>query len=62
MRLRLWRRRRDPAAERALDERGDEISSELVERGMEDLDRRHGLLGSLERRLDQPGKRKRDAS
>ena len=59
--MRLWRRRRRrrPAAEQALDERGEEISNELVERGMEDLDRRHGLLGSLERRLEQPDKRKR---
>ena len=57
--MRLWRRRRrNPAAEHELDERGEEISSELVERGMEDLDRRHGLLGSLERRLDLPDKRK----
>jgi hypothetical protein len=65
--MRFWPRSRrprprDPAAERALDERGDEISDELVERGMEDLDHRHGLLGSLERRLEQPGKRKRDRS
>ena len=57
--MRLWRRRRrNPAAERELDERGEEISDELVERGMEDLDRRHGLLGSLERRLEPPDKRK----
>lgn len=58
--MRLWRRRRRNAvAERALDERGEEISNELVERGMEDLHRRHGLLGSLERRLERPDERKR---
>jgi hypothetical protein len=62
MRFFSRRRRRDPAAERALDERGDEISNELVGRGMEDLDRRHGLLGSLQRRLEAPGRRKRDPS
>jgi hypothetical protein len=58
--MRFWRRRRRPtAAERALDERGEQISHDLVERGMDDLDRRRGLLGRLERSLNPPGGRKR---
>jgi hypothetical protein len=48
--MRLWwsRRRR---AERELDERGEEISRDLVERGMRDLDERSGFFAKLERRL-----------
>jgi hypothetical protein len=59
--MRLWRprrRRSRPAAERALDERGEDIANELVERGMDDLDQRSGLLGRLERRLTPPERRK----
>ena len=48
--MRLWwgRRRR---GERELDERSEEISRDLVERGMRDLEERSGFLASLERRL-----------
>ncbi len=48
--MRLWRRR-SRAAERQLDVRGEEISSELVERGLQDLDERSGFFRRLERRL-----------
>jgi hypothetical protein len=58
--VRFWRRPRRPsAAERALDERGEQISHELVERGMDDLDQRSGLLGRLERSLNPPERKKR---
>jgi hypothetical protein len=48
--VRLWwgRRRR---AERELDARGEEISRDLVERGMRDLNERSGFFANLERRL-----------
>ena len=50
--MRRWRwRRQRRRAEHDLDERGEEVSRELVERGMRDLDERPGLLGRLERRL-----------
>lgn len=45
-----WLRRRR-RAERRLDERSEEISRDLVERGMRDLDQRAGFFGRLERRL-----------
>ena len=48
--MRFWRRR-PRRAERELDERGEEISRNLVERGLADLDERSGLFGRLERRL-----------
>ena len=48
--MRLWRSRRR-RAERELDERGDAIARDLVERGMLDLDERSGFFGRLERRL-----------
>jgi hypothetical protein len=47
--MRLWRNRR--RAERELDERGESIGRDLVERGMRDLDERSGFFGRLERRL-----------
>jgi hypothetical protein len=60
--MRLWPWRRQPRpAEHDLDERGEEVSRELVERGMRDLDERPGLLGRLERRLparDQSDRRR----
>jgi hypothetical protein len=48
--MRFWPRR-PRRAEGQLDERGEEISRNLVERGLADLDERRGLLGRLERRL-----------
>jgi hypothetical protein len=45
------RRNRPSPAERDLDERGEEISRDLVERGMRDLDERSGFFARLERRL-----------
>jgi hypothetical protein len=48
--MRLWRGR-PRRAERELDERGEEVSRNLVERGLDDMDKRSGLLGRLERRL-----------
>jgi hypothetical protein len=58
--VRFWRRGRRPSAvERALDERREQISEELVERGMDDLDQRRGLLGRLERSLNTPERKKR---
>lgn len=48
--MRLWRGRRR-RAERELDERGEEISRDLVERGMRDLDQRSGFFARLERRV-----------
>jgi hypothetical protein len=60
--VRFWRRLRRPrAAERALDERGEQISHELVERGMDDLDQRRGLLGRLERSLERPLRKERES-
>jgi hypothetical protein len=60
--MRFWRRRRRPsAAERALDERGEQISHELVDRGMDDLDQRRGLLGRLERSLERPIRKERES-
>jgi hypothetical protein len=44
-------RSRPRRAERELDDRGDAISRDLVERGMRDLDERSGFFGRLERRL-----------
>jgi hypothetical protein len=49
--VRLWRRRRPRRAEADLDQRGEEVSRELVEQGMRDLDERPGFFGRLERRL-----------
>jgi hypothetical protein len=49
--VRLWRRRPSRRAEADLDRRGEEVSRELVERGMRDLDERPGFFGRLERRL-----------
>jgi hypothetical protein len=58
--VRFWRRGRRPSAvERPLDERREQISEELVERGMDDLDQRRGLLGRLERSLNTPERKKR---
>jgi hypothetical protein len=48
--VRLWPRR-PRRAERDLDDRGEEISRDLVERGLRDLDERSGFFGRLERRL-----------
>jgi hypothetical protein len=48
--MRLWPKR-PRRAERDLDERGEEISRDLVERGLRDLDERSGFFGRLERRL-----------
>ncbi len=48
--MRLWPRRAR-RSERDLDERGEEISRDLVERGLRDLDNRSGFFGRLERRL-----------
>jgi hypothetical protein len=49
--VRFWRRRPNRRAESELDERGETIGSELLERGMRDLDERSGFFGRLERRL-----------
>jgi hypothetical protein len=48
--MRLWRGRLR-RGERELGERGKEISRNLLERGMRDLDERSGFFGRLERRL-----------
>jgi hypothetical protein len=48
--MRLWRNRAR-RSERELEERGEEISRNLLERGLQDLDERSGLFGRLERRL-----------
>jgi hypothetical protein len=48
--VRFWRSR-PRRAERQLDDRGEEIKRDLVERGMRDLDERSGFFGRLERRL-----------
>jgi hypothetical protein len=48
--VRLWWGRRR-GAERELDDRSEEISRDLVERGMRDLDERSGFFARLERRL-----------
>lgn len=48
--MKLWRSRPRPA-ERELDDRGEAIAHDLVERGMRDLDERSGFFGRLERRL-----------
>jgi hypothetical protein len=48
--MRLWRSR-PRRAERELDDRGDAIARDLVDRGMRDLDERSGFFGRLERRL-----------
>jgi hypothetical protein len=52
----FWRRR-PRRGERELEERGVEISRNLVERGLRDLDERSGFFGRIERRL--VGKRER---
>jgi hypothetical protein len=54
--MRIWRKR-PPRGERELDERGEEISRDLLRRGMRDLDERSGFFGRLEKRLSP----KRDA-
>ena len=56
--MRLWPRR-PHRAERNLDERGEEISRDLVERGLSDLDDRSGFFGRLERRLLPKDERER---
>jgi hypothetical protein len=48
--MRLWRKRAERGAQE-LDERGEEISRDLLQRGMRDLDERSGFFGRLERRL-----------
>jgi hypothetical protein len=48
--MKLWRSR-PRRGERELEERGDEISRNLLERGIRDLDERSGFFGRLERRL-----------
>lgn len=49
--MRLWRRNRPRPGERELEERSEEISRNLLERGARDLDERSGFFGRLERRL-----------
>ena len=56
--MRLWPRRARPG-ERELDERGEEISRDLVERGLRDLNDRSGFFGRLERRLLPKDERER---
>ena len=56
--MRLWPRR-TRRAERDLDERGEEISRDLVERGLRDLNDRSGFFGRLERRLLPKDERER---
>jgi len=51
--------RRARRAERDLDERGEEISRDLVERGLRDLNDRSGFFGRLERRLLPKDERER---
>lgn len=48
--MRFWRSR-PRRGERELGERGEEISRNLLERGIRDLDERSGFFGRLERRL-----------
>lgn len=45
------RRSRPRRAERELDDRGEALARDLVERGLHDLDERSGFFGRLERRL-----------